>query len=695
MTSFAAKFASSNRLKTLACVLFLSAVNVYIAHDLFRVEFTEQMGSIESSYMSLSRWAADHWGEWNGWFPLWFTGNPFWRVYQPGLPVAVAALARTVGWTPQHAYHFLTGLAYALGPVTLFWLLYTTTRRRGAALLGGLLYSLISPLCFVVAGIRADAGGLFLARRYQVLLKYGEGPHITALFLIPLAIWVLDRAVTRRDWRFIAAAPLTLAAVVLTNWPGAIGLSMAVLAYALAKIGVGRIGEPRLRWLAFLGVGAVAYLIACYLNPPSMVQDVFRNAHQSDETRLSSAQTAPLLALALSLLVCHFIFRRVKAGGWFRFWVYFTLITGFVSVGREWFDWRLLPQPNRFQIEWEMAVAGVAALAAAWVWRRCPRAVQAGALALLVVAGTAQVIRYRRYARSLTRPIDITTTIEYQMARWFDANMNGQRVFAPGNVSLWMNMFTDTPQMAGCCDPSIPTQRYRIAIYTIYTGQNTGARDVEISLLWLRAYGADAIGVSGLDSSEVFKPFWNPRKFEGVLPELWRRGDNMVYRVPRRSTSLAHVVPRGSLALRPAENGLDVAAIQPLVAALEDPMAKPASFRWVSGREAEIRASTGNGDVVFVQVTYNPGWRATAGGRTLRIAPDALGLTTIEPPGPGDHSIRLFFDGGAERLYTGAASIVGLIALALWAALTFRNARAAQRRADRREAEAASEPGSE
>ncbi len=653
------------RYGTLAPVLLLIAINSYIALNLFTVEFTQRMESIESSYMSISRWAVDHWDEKSGWFPLWFTGMPFHRVYQPGLHLTVAAVARTLGWTPQHAYHFLTGLAYALGPLTLFWLCYRATGRRGYALITGLLYSLVSPVCFVVPLIRHDVGGLLLPRRFQTLVHYGEGPHTTALLMLPLVIWLIDRAASGKDWRAIAAAPLALAALVLTNWPGAMGLSMAILAYCIAHLGA-REGKQRLHWPILIGTGALAYLVACSWLPPSIIRAVLRNAHQSDATKISSAQLIPLGVIALAVIALHLLFRRFKAGTWIRFCAYFAVITGVVSIGREWFGWRLLPQPNRFQLEWEMAIIAAGAFAAAWVWSRLPRPAQAVALAAFVVFCGMQVVRYRKYARWMTQPIDITSTVEYRMARWFDANMDGARVFAPGNVSLWMNMFTDVPQMAGCCDQGIPTQQYRIAVYTIYTGQNAGARDAEISTLWLKAFGADAVGVTGPGSTEYFKPYWNPRKFDGVLPLLWREGDNAVYRVPRRSTSLAHVVGRTAVVSRPAENGLDVAAIEPLVAALDDPKLPFAAFRWVNLSEAEIQARIGRDQLIFVQVTYDPGWRAIAGGRRLRIAPDALGMMIIEPGQTGPVTIHLVWDGGPEALMMRAATIFGFLLLVLW-----------------------------
>src|SRR5205085_9703596 len=133
------------------------------------------------------------------------------------------------------------------------------------------------------------------------------------------------------------------------------------------------------------------------------------------------------------------------------------------------------------------------------------RSLQLVALCVFVLFCAAQVRGYDGYASGMTHPIDITSTIEYKMAKWFDANMQGHRVFAPGNVSLWMNMFTDVPQVAGCCDQGIPSQAYRHAVYVIYTGENAGSRDAEISLTWLKVYGAAAVGVSGPNSTEYFR----------------------------------------------------------------------------------------------------------------------------------------------------------------------------------------------
>jgi hypothetical protein len=465
----------------------------------------------------------------------------------------------------------------------------------------------------------------------------------------------VDQAACARRWKFIAPAVLVIAALALTNWPGTMGLALSMVAYGLAMF-------RRLHWPSWVGIGVLAYLIAAVWVPPAVLQTAVRNAQQSDGTTLGSTQLLQWGSVALLLIVLAIALRRVNR--WVRFFVYFSVLTGAATMGREWFGWRLLPQPNRFQIEFEMAVAGLAGILLALALERLPRRWRVACVAVLALFAVTQALRLRNYVRHSIPRIDITQTIEYRMAKWFDANMQGRRVFAPGNVSLWMNMFTDVPQVAGCCDQGIPSFEHRMAVYVIYTGQNAGERDAEISESWLKAYGADAIGVTGPGSTECFKPFWNPRKFDGLLRVLWRDGDNVVYEVPRRSRSLAHAIPRAAVVTRRPQNGLDTAPIEPLIRALDDPANAPASFQWINRHEALVEAMLREGDIVFVQVSHDPGWRVSEG----RIERDALGLMTIDPGHAGPVKLRLIYDGSDWRVrIISAVGWVLLLAWVLWA----------------------------
>ena len=80
------------------------------------------------------------------------------------------------------------------------------------------------------------------------------------------------------------------------------------------------------------------------------------------------------------------LFQWVEANRWFRFFAFFTLLTGGVSMGREWFGWRLLPQANRFQVEFEMAFAATLAYLLIWCMRKLPVRIQTIAATVLVLA---------------------------------------------------------------------------------------------------------------------------------------------------------------------------------------------------------------------------------------------------------------------------------------------------------------------
>jgi hypothetical protein len=111
-----------------------------------------------------------------------------------------------------------------------------------------------------------------------------------------------------------------------------------------------------------------------------------------------------------------------------------------------------------------------------------------------------------------------------------------------GSMAVFLNTFAPTEQLSAQPYTTAPNWEEQVGVYTIYSGQNAGVRDGEISLLWLKAFGVQSVAVPGPHSPEYWKPFVNPRKFDGMLPVLWQEDDTTIYRVPERSASLAHVL---------------------------------------------------------------------------------------------------------------------------------------------------------
>jgi hypothetical protein len=646
----------------LAGALALFAINWFIAGKLASIEYLDAMQSIEGAYIAISRYAMQNWGGLS-WFPLWYNGVPYQNSYPPLLHFVVAGFAWFMGWTPALSYHAVNAVFYCLAPVALFWL---GTRWSGSRVCGfgaGLLYSLISPSAFLIANVAADLGGPMQIRRLQTLVFYGDGPFVASLALVPVALALLDLALERRRPLLYLAAAASMAAVVLTNWLGGSTLALAVVAYALSR------DDPRRTWPAVAGIGALAYALASPWIPPSTIATIQFNAQNlGADYRLTWRQAACGLAAAGAVWGLHFLLRRLHTAQHLRAGFYFVFLTGVVTLSAEWGGLYLVPQPQRYHMAMDLAICLTAGFLLGPLWSLVAARGRWVAVGVVFVVVLAQALHLRAFAQNLIRPIDIRTTTEYAMAQWFDRHMQGRRVMAPGSTSFFMNIFTDTPQLGGGFEPGVSNWENRIALYTLYTDQNAGDRAGEISILWLKAFGVRAVAVGGPASGEHYRPFQHPRKFERLLDEAWRQGDDHIYYVPARSDSLAHIVGTADLVSTPPIHGLDVTGLRRYVAALENPELPLASMNWTSRHTAHIVAGGLRKDRrISVQVTYHPGWRATVGGAQRPVGQDGIGLMVIDPQCEGQCIVDLSYDGGIEMQFARAACLAALLGCLGWA----------------------------
>jgi hypothetical protein len=273
------------------------------------------------------------------------------------------------------------------------------------------------------------------------------------------------------------------------------------------------------------------------------------------------------------------------------------------------------------------------------------------------------------YARRLIRPADLANSAPYREARWIGEHLPGQRVMVSGESGLWFNVFTDNPQLSGGHEPSAPNWMQQVAVYTIYVGENAGDRDGDVSVFWLKAFGCAAITVPGAASRDPYHPFLKPEKFDGVLPLIWRERADSIYRVPLRSTSLAHVIPWMAMVTRRPIHGLDLDPARAYVDALDDPRLPAARVEWENPEHMRIVADVTDGQAISVQETYDPGWQASMSGRSLRVLKDGLGLMVIYPDRPGRAEIDLHFEGGAERSICSLVAAItglGLLGMMVW-----------------------------
>jgi hypothetical protein len=328
----------------------------------------------------------------------------------------------------------------------------------------------------------------------------------------------------------------------------------------------------------------------------------------------------------------------------------------------------LFPQPTRYEVEMEMALCMATALAVPAILDRAPRAVKMTLLACLLILVARQTIHYVRYARKLILPVDITTTIPHKMAMFLKSRFRTERIFIAGSSSYLFNYFTDLPQLHGGHDPNDPNWAHKVALYTVYSGMNTGSVDARTSILWLKAFGVHAVTVPGPTSIEYFHVFANQHEFDGFLPLLWNYEDTRIYAVPGRSSSLAHVVPVNAIVRDKPINGLDVGELSTYVAALENPSLPLADMRWHNLHSFSVETNLQPGQVISIQETYADGWHARVNGKPQPVMRDELGLMVLRPDCIGACSVDMDYDGGAELrgcLAACALALSGVVAF-LW-----------------------------
>ncbi|HUK16376.1 MAG TPA: hypothetical protein VLW65_08170 [Bryobacteraceae bacterium] len=644
------------RYRSAAAALVLLAVNAYITLRLFHVAYTRQMGSIEAAFISLARYIRDHFPHLT-WYPLWYEGIPFADAYPPLLHFITAGVAAAGGASPGLAYHIVTATLYALGPVALFWMARRLGATRSGAFLGALGYSLLSPACWLVREVRYDSGGWFGPRRLVAMVKYGEGPHIASLLFLVLAIGLLHLALERRRAHHFFLAALAMAAVVLSNWIGAVELGLATAAYLLAGFHKG--WKPA--WLRSLAVGVYAYAIAMPWVTPSTVATIRASA-----PRLVGFKTSSWLfwIFAASLLLLAWVLKRRGLPPALRFALLLLYGPTVLALASFWFHVDLVPQANRYHLLMDLAVwLGVAFLASrlrslTLAKARVAAAPMYAAAAVLVLLPGALMFHQHRLARELEAPIDIESTAEYKISHWFGTHMPGRRVFAPGSVSFWMDAFSDTPMLVGGFDNGIRNLTLWDVNFQILFGDK-----LPIALAWLKAFGCDAIVGDDFTSREVFHPYAHPGRLHG-LPELWRDGPDVIYAVPRRG-SLAHAIPPTAL-VRQIPHPYETKAIDRYVAALDDASLPAATFTWRDPATAVIRADLNPEYLLSVQVTWDPGWRATVNGERRPVWGDKLGQIVVEPQCSGACTVDLIYDGGFELQFARWASALALVAGAVW-----------------------------
>ena len=622
--------------KLLLDLLLVFLATAILIRPLFKAKYLDRWASIESTFIADGRFLAAHWPH-PLWQPLWYCGTRFDYIYPPVLRYGTALLSSI--FIPVKAYHVFTAIMFCLGIAGVYFLVRVMCPSRLQAWLSAAACALLSPSFLFIREVRDDAPHLIPAR-LGFLLRYGEGPHMAALALLPFAVAFAFTGMRRSRPMHLALAAFFCALVALTNFYGATALAIfyPILAWT---VWVGY--RERFLWLRALAIPALAYGVAAFWLTPSYLRITLYNLRYVSHP---GNQYSVLLTFGVALLFGVVSFRWASVRQHLPRTAYCVFVAGGLLVmalnviGHQFFNFRILGEPARLipELDMTMILAGVEILRRLWIApARFTRSIAIAA----VVFCLWPVTRFLPHAWGFYPKDDAyKKRVEYRVSGWMAAHMPDSRTYVAGSIRFWWDAWHDLAQVGGGSDQGVMNPNPLGSSWEIHLGP-----DPAPAILWLASLGADAVIVSDSHSQETYHDFQVPYKFAGVLPVLFDDHEgNVIYRVPRRYPSLARVVDTAqSKAATPLQSSGTPEALRAYNNMVEHGPDSPTATKWLGTDSISVHAAVQPGQSVLVQVTYDPAWRAYSGGLELPIRQDAMDFMAIDAP-PGDRDIVLVFE---------------------------------------------------
>jgi hypothetical protein len=651
------RFRPSRRTVIVLDCMLLVLMTAVLIRPLFKAKYLDKWASIESTFISDARYLNEHWPH-PQWQPLWYGGTRFDYIYPPALRYGTAWLSRTFGWVPVKAYHIYTAFFYCVGIAGAYLLIRVGSRSRRMALLGGVATALMSPCLLFLRNFRADAWKR-LPVRLGVLAKYGEGPHMTALALIPFALAFTWRALDRKKPLDIALAAIFSAAVVSNNFYGATALATF---YPILLWSFWITRQDRAILYPALAIPSLAYGLTAFWLVPSYFRITSENMkYVSEHGTTWSIWVAVGVAIVFALATDRFA--KGRPG---RTWAVF--VTGCViffalnTLGNAWFNFRISGEPSRLVPELDYVFIMGAVTLLGWIWTRRGLTLKAVSAVVVALAFFSTAGYIRNAWNMFPLAADYQGRPEYRIPDWIAKNMPDARAFVNGSVRFWFNAWHDIPQLGGGSEQGLLNGASVPAAWDLSMGPSGQA-----GLLWMQSFGVDLFYVSDQRSQEMYKDITHPKKFEGLLPVVFddQRG-NFLYLVPRRWRTRARVVETAKLDACPKPRfNDDVDHIRQYAAVMENGPDSPVALERPAPESIRLRARVAPGQSIVVQESYDTPWEARAGGQLLTLRKDVMGQMVIEAP-PGEHDISLAFVTPMENIvgrWLTVLTVLGLIAM--------------------------------
>lgn len=625
---------------------FVFLLNLALNWRIILPGITPYRGSIERGYAYMARLVADN-PDYLSWNPLQYGGLPIHYVYLPLLPYFNALfLWASPALDATYVHRAVCVLALFLSPVVAFLLIREWTGRLAPALYSVLAVTFCSPLYSLIEPINTDRGILTVPWRIQVLIKYGEGPHTVGMLFLFLALLLVRRAATRPGFPIVLAAALALAATVLTNWVAGLALAFGVLMLMFVHVGDKNFQQRRVIYAGLLG-----YLLAAFWLTPSFIAQMAYNWPQDAfGFQFQRLERLSMLGWAAGLLLIRFRFYKLPQHRYTCWLLLCTFGYGLPVMLFYRYGINAFPEARRYALEFEfcLVLLIVECLRLLLASHRRPVRILATLLLLAVLLQqTPFVSRFLSHGYQRWTLIPKEDTSEFRVANQLNNLHPTGRVFATGGTRFRLNSWFPIPQLGGVFETGIKTRLPLIIAYQVRTDLGLAkGREVEESLMLLRAFAVEYLVVHGPNSEEFYRDYKNPRKFEGVLEKVWEEKDDAIYRLgPVR---YAHLVKTDEIPTITIQYGYQK-PWYPYVNAMLDPARPTLNFQWENARHARIDGTLPKGMHVAFAIPWDPNFRAYQNGQPVPLRANSTGLMVSDPLPADSASLDLRFEPSTEE----------------------------------------------
>lgn len=605
--------------------LALIVVAALLIAPLFSVEYLDNWGSIDSTFIADARMLNESGAE-PGWLPQWYAGTRFAYVYPTALRYGTAWLAQFLSVSTALAYHLYTASLYCLGSAGLFFLLRVLKVNRIWASAGGLAWLLVSP-SFVLLPLYGSDSLLAMPQRLNVLIKYGEGPHVSSLSLMPFALglcWVGLQAGGLR----LHAAGIVCALVVAHNFYGAVGLALLAVVMVLSLW----IYNPNRKVLLRAGtIGLIAAGLNAFWLTPSYFSLTAVNLSLVALPGNLPSRIGAFVLLAVFAGCMWLLARRQAIFPEESFALGAVLLMLYWVVGFARFGVRVVGEPHRFVPELDLVlilglILVLSRLGPGW------------ALGLMLSLVPLQQNYLEKPWAVVVEDHQPQARPEYRIAHWLHQNPFEGRTYVTGSLRYWFNVWYNGLQIGGGSDQGLLNPALALAQWQMTRDEIPG-RDID----WLKAMGADRVVMHDQTSRVIYHDYANPGKYGGLLVPLYADGEgNTIYKVPRRFSALARIVNSREIQEVggvPFTNE-NTNVLRSYVKAIEEGPDQPVKLIRVSPREIRLAAKAGLGESLLVQESFDSAWSAVVNGVPVPIVRDPVGFMLVAVP-EGNLDVRL------------------------------------------------------